>query len=216
MLALLVSLVLSGFGIYRSWRERSLGAVLGRAGLAWLVLVSMISVGSTRLRLQTLVEHHHLLPWALLLLCWLLISHTGSRLVLRRLRAIGQNSRRDGYIGSREGLWHLRRRIRRDPWRGHRIVAAITWPRASGPDNAVLQAIQQFAKGDAIDQWIVEDPGQAEALAPLLKELAQHTCPVLLIPAWLRDHHLTPQPAQVAGLPALQLWDTEATPLKLK
>ena len=212
----MLAIVLARFGIYRSFRERSLLALLGRILLTWSTWIGLIGCGLFLLSSSKVMPPQRLVCWSSLVLLWLLISHGLSRLLLRRLRVHGQNSRRDGFIGSIEGFEHLSQRISKDPWRGHQIWPALTWPRLQSPGADQLQTIGQLAAQDRVDQWIVEDTGQHEALTLVLAELAQQTCPVLLIPSWLRNHPVSPQPCQVAGLPALQLWSTEATPLKLR
>jgi putative colanic acid biosynthesis UDP-glucose lipid carrier transferase len=214
--AVTLVLTLSSFGVYRSFRERSIWSLIGRLVMAWAALMGLVAIGLFLLGMGASFSRVILFSWAVLLLAWLLCSHVLSRYCLRHLRVRGQNSRRDGYIGSDEGFRHLYERLSRDTWRGHALWPVLTWPRGACPQAADLCSIQQLSHSGDIDQWIVEDTGQPDVLAMVLAELEQHTCPVLLIPSWLQNRHGRPQPCQVAGMPALQLWSTEATPLKLR
>jgi len=214
--ACLLAVILPSFGIYNSYRERSLWTLLTRLLLAWLTVMGLIASGLFVFKMGPDISRRLLLVWSSLLLAWLLFSHAFSRLVLRRLRVLGQNARRDGYVGSWEGFSHLRERLARDAWRGHAVWPVLTWDRGKAPTARSLRRLRRFADRGLIDQWIVEDTGSSDDLALVLSELEQHTMPVLLIPSWLRDRHGCPQPCEVAGMPALQLWATEATPLKLR
>lgn len=214
--ACLLAVILPSFGIYHSFRERSLLILLARLLLAWLTVMGLIACGLFVMKTGPDVSRRMLMVWSSLLLTWLLLSHALSRLALRRLRVLGQNARRDGYVGSWAGFQRLRERMLRDAWRGHAVWPVLTWERGQGPEPRSLRRIRRYADRGLIDQWIVEDTGSSHDLALVLGELEQHTTPVLLIPSWLRDRHGCPQPCEVAGMPALQLWATQATPLKLR
>lgn len=216
--AMLVAVVARSTHLYGSYRHSSLWKLLRRLALLWACLVGSVSLLIFAFKVGGLVSREQLFLWFISYGAYLAISHLTTRLILRKLREHGRNTRCDGYIGSYEGLATLQGQLNKSSWLGHTIRGELCWQEQLLPESAQIEKLKSRFENHLPDQWIIEEPGDPAILTKILNCLQDQSAPVLLVPRWLKEVHCKPTYYKLGTVPVLELWgpSNEATPLQLR
>lgn len=213
-----IALLAPKLGLYDSFRNGSHWSLLRRVFTLWLALVGLVSLALFVLKQGSTMSRELLLLWFGAAGVYLGASHVVSRRILRQLRVHGRNSRCDGYVGSANGYRRLAEEFEQASWLGHGVMPSVVWPEQLQPGARELELLTQRCSEGIPDQWLVEDPGDADLLEAILERLQDQPAPVLLLPRWLSGKRFQPRYCQLGGVEALELWGSSDshTPLGLK
>lgn len=212
--ALLTLLFFPSFGLYRSWRARSVGEYLQRATLAWATIAGGLIVLATATKTGALFSRHWMWAWGVLGLVFLLAFHVALLYALRWIRARGFNRRRVLIIGTARHGRDLCERIEQAPWTGL-DVAGIVATDANAPGAGTtgarllpvpIERIGEWLATHPVDEiWITLPLRAEDRLQQILHELRHATADIRYFPDLFGFHLLNHAMTEVAGMPAIDL-----------
>lgn len=208
--ALVLGLQAQTSSVYRSQRLDAGGALLRRVLELWAGLYAVLMAVLFLFKIGSHHSRQLLLMWSGISLLWLLVSHVGSRSMLREARRWGRNTRMDAYIGTVEGFHRIKRELAANPWLGKRLVPVKLWHDGKAPEPKVLeQQLRKAVKRLGARQWLLDDCGNTQILRMTLAVLEEQNNPVLMIPQWLPEIGYAPRASKVGDLPAVVLWEVD-------
>lgn len=213
----LTSALLSSAGVYSSYRIRSLGRLSRLVTRAWLlVLLSLLSLAFLS---KTTADYSRLSlsAWASLSWLLLLLSHVGSRSLLRYHRSQGGNLRYLVYWGLANSALTIAKQLNDNPWMGLRLVGYFG-PTPPATDQARfdypsylggLEEMHVWLKDQTIDFIMFGDCGKSSSFTyQLLAVFGDTSVPVLYAPDWYQAS-MRFNLSFIGFLPCIEIWGAE-------
>ena len=213
MTAFIAFVTIAGFtNFYRSWRGIHIYAELLSVTRNWIVTAAsswlvLRCFPHFSLSLEAMVQ------WFLLAV----IGFTASRIVIRyvsgTLRKYGYNNRRVCLAGSMPAGISLLKSFARSPWLGFAVKGVyddVVSNDLNGlPYAGNLAQLIREARDGGIDRIYIAMPMKDEwKIGELVKQLADTTCSVLLVPDVSAFNILQSYPENINGVPVVPLVDT--------
>ena len=120
------SLVLfPAFGVYESWRGRSMLRLIGKLSLAWLVVQACGIILMFSLHRADVISRLWFVYWTALTGGALIASRVATHLALRGVRRVGLNLRSVAVVGYGQHCHHVVRKLDESPASGFRSAAVL-------------------------------------------------------------------------------------------
>ncbi len=210
--ALLLLVIFSGQGIYRSWRGGSLFKIIGRVLLGWATVVVTLLVILFLLKESASYSRLWLGMWASLAGVLLLAERLVLYGTLRWLRKRGRNLRRVVMIGQSDVARELLRRVRSSSWTGFDVVAMFddkaamneTFEGVSAHHD--LNGLENYLNAhDIAEVWITLPLRDEERVQEVLHLLRHSTVNIRYVPDIFALRLINHGVSEVAGMPMLDL-----------
>jgi putative colanic acid biosynthesis UDP-glucose lipid carrier transferase len=213
-IVMLLSLVLfPSFGLYQSWRGRSMLKLLSQLFAAWgtviLVFVSILFL----LKASAGYSRAWFGYWSVITLCWLFAVRIIVFQFLRALRRRGRNHKRVVLIGAGDFARSVVRRLASAPAIGFDVVALLDDdPRFHGKSFAGAQVVGglrmvcDVVDGYRADEvWIALPLEAAARVHAILHDLRHSTVNIRFLPDIFGFRLLNHSVSEIAGMPVLDL-----------
>jgi putative colanic acid biosynthesis UDP-glucose lipid carrier transferase len=207
---LLVLVVFPLFGVYDSWRARSLASPALRVLSAWLLVFVALLIGLVLAKEAETFSRLWLAQWWLLAGGALVASRLGVYFLLRRLRQSGLNYHAAVVVGCGVLARDLIARVATERWAGFHVVAVFcNNPQdsaLSGQAVAPLDELLAYVSSHSVDEvWIAVPLDQSLQLKSVLEKLRFSTANVRFVPdlfgLFLINHGIS----QVMNVPMIDL-----------
>ncbi len=204
-------LVLPQFGLYSSWRGRSLQLMASDASFAMLIIVGIGIILSFLLRHVDDLSRLWVVIWYLLSVGGLLVSRVLLYAGLSGLRELGFNHKRVIIIGYGATGREMHRRAREQYWTGYSIRAvhdiSDTGPPAPGVEllHDLQQLPQAILKYRAHEVWITLPLAESARLQQLQYLLRNSLVDVRWVPDTAAMSILSQRMVEFLGMPIIEL-----------
>lgn len=168
----LTLVIFPAFGMYDSWRGRSLPRQLSQVALAWCTVQAIGLVLTFSLHRVELVSRLWLVYWTAIAACFLLLSRVGAHYILSRARNAGINIRNVALVGDGIHTEAVKEKIRITPGSGFRVAAAYNTRLVSAPHNCAEKPFDEF--GDFVDYVRQRGIQEIWLALPLSEEASIH------------------------------------------
>lgn len=202
------------FGVYQSWRGRSMRAIVGRIALAWFVVQVSGLVLMFSLHASGAVSRLWFFYWSALTACALFLSRVAAGIVLARVRQAGHNLRCVAVVGSGEHGSQVVRRIDASSASGFRAVSlfdpkSVGQARAASAGLAIFDDFEKFAEHvrstSVRELWLALPMSQESTILRCLKEFHDDLLNIRLIPDMCSLEIVNGGMVDLIGVPALNL-----------
>ena len=210
---LLVPLVFSSAGIYRSWRGGGMIAELRRITLALAGVVSILIILGFVTKTGAFFSRLWLGGWALLAWGFLMIFHVLLRFALRWLRQQGLNIRRIVIVGAGDLGREVVKRIQGAGWTGLKVVGLyddnpelhhtmVAGVKVRGAPNS----LQKLMRRKPVDEvWLALPLRADKRMKEILHDLRYSTVTIRFVPDIFGFRLLRHSMGAVAGIPVMNL-----------
>lgn len=213
--ALLLLVIFSGLGVYRSWRGENLAHMFGRVLLGWASVVLALLAMLFLLKESEAYSRIWLSTWALLTGGFLLVERVAVYGVLRRLRLRGWNHKRVVLIGQSDVALELLNRVRSADWTGFDVVALFDDQVASADAfvdidlHRDLSGLEDYLREHAVSEvWITLPLSDEARVRDVLYRLRHSTVNIRYVPGMFAFRLINHGVSEVAGMPMLDLSTT--------
>ena len=187
------AILLPRSGVYGSVRNTSLLLLARRVLSSWLLVCTAVLGLSFVSKTTTNFSRSEVGTWAVLSLLLLLLNHVGLRLLLRRHRSRGGNSRSVLYWGTAEGAVAFNSELLANAWMGLQLVA---WFGPQAPQLGTntsnllswgggLSDMRRWLDCNAVDRIVFSHVTRnGVEMADVLKMFGDTCVPVIYAPHW--------------------------------
>lgn len=214
---LLVLLIFPLCGVYRSWRGESVAREIGRAGLAWFIVLLTLLVLEWAVKTSSDYSRLWLAGWFVSALVLLGLHRWVARRMLRSIRRLGVDTRTVVVIGATEAGRKIMAAASSNPWMGLDVVGYVQTP-YDQPAAVAVPLLGEFdsfianLRQHAPDQIWVALPMRAEAeIKRLLEATADLSMTIRLVPDLFGYELLSQQATELAGVPVITLRGSRVT-----
>jgi putative colanic acid biosysnthesis UDP-glucose lipid carrier transferase len=204
--------------LYQSWRGTTLRAEMGRVWTAWAWVAASLLVLSFATKTSADFSRLVMLSWMLVCPSLLCIYRSIIRMILRRMRDDGRNSRSAAIIGTGKSAARMARVIHENPWYGIVLRGFYNDGSSLGfqPDENLpisvcgdLNELVAAACAGQIDQVYIALPLTEQVLiGELLNRLQDSTASVYLVPDIGMFDLMQARMVDLGGVPILSLRET--------
>jgi putative colanic acid biosynthesis UDP-glucose lipid carrier transferase len=204
--------------LYQSWRGTTLRAEMGRVWTAWAWVAAGLLMLSFATKTSAEFSRGVMLTWMIVCPSLLCIYRSMIRLLLRRMRDQGRNTRRAAIVGGGKSAARMARVIHENPWYGIVLNGFFNEGSTLGfkPDEALpyavcgdLDELTRAAQAGHIDQVYIALPLTEQALiGELLDRLQDSTASVYLVPDIGVFDLMQARMLDLGGVPVLSLRET--------
>lgn len=216
--ALLLLVIFSGLGVYRSWRGGKLANMFSRVLIGWGTVVATLLVLLFMLKVSDTYSRLWLSTWALLAGGFLLAERFALYGLLRWFRLRGKNHKRVVMVGQSEVARELLRRVRSSGWTGFDVVAVFDDQASSSgafegiPLHHDLTGLDGYLrKHDVSEVWITLPLRDEARVRDVLHLLRHSTADIRYVPDMFAFRLINHGVSEVAGMPMLDLSTTPMT-----
>ncbi len=220
---LLAALLLPAGKLYRSYRQTSLWLLLQRVVFSWALLLAALLLVGFAAKITATFSRQDLTAWSLVSLGFLLLSHVGSRKLLRWHRERGGNSRSVVFWGPPGQAIALWTHLHKCPWIGLRLVAwfqapgkpapVIPRPRQMPPCSGGLSEMRAWLDAHDVDQIFFGYASDLDlSMAEVIRFFGDTCRPVYYLPTWSQPS-MRFSVDRVGSFFAIGLWGEETTGL---
>ncbi len=205
-------------GLYQTWRGVPIPKELMRVWATWVPVIPMLLGVAFLLKQSEQFSRIATITWFLLAPVGMNITRVVARIVIRRMRAAGRNTKRVAIVGVTEIGEMLVRRIQSSPWLGMELVGFFddrTPDRLPDIPAARELLVGSFddvvarAKSGEIDAVYLALPLKAEERQQtLLRRLADSTASVYLVPDFFVFDLLHGRWSSLGDLPVISIFET--------
>jgi len=216
--ALLLLVIFSGLGIYRSWRGGNLADMFGRVLIGWTSVVVTLLVLLFMLKASDTYSRIWLSTWALLTGGFLLAERFALYGLLRWFRLRGKNHKRVVMVGQSKVARELLHRVRSSGWTGFDVVAVFD---DQGSSNETFEGIPlhhelaeldgYLREHDIAEVWITLPLRDEARVRDVLHLLRHSTVNIRYVPDIFAFRLINHGVSEVAGMPMLDLSTTPMT-----
>ena len=214
---LLTWAVMGALDAYRPWR----GARLSSEGKVilegWPVVFAVLLAVAWLSKSTEFFSRRIIVEWFVLAPAAMLMAHVSSRLLLRRLRAMGRNYRTAVVIGAGEIGYELVERVQSADWMGIRIIGCFDdnehvqgMTFSSGvPVIGAIMDVAKYVQSHHVDMVYIALPMRMEAqIHAVFEALQDTTASVYFVPDLLMFRLLDAHMQEINGLPVFSLCET--------
>jgi putative colanic acid biosynthesis UDP-glucose lipid carrier transferase len=220
---LLAALLLPAGKLYQSYRQTSLWLLVQRVVFSWALLLAALLLVGFAAKITSTFSRQDLTAWAVVSLVLLLLSHVGSRKLLRWHRARGGNSRSVVFWGPPGQAISLWSHLHKCPWIGLRLVAwfqapgkafpLAPFPRQMPPCSGGLSEMRAWLDQHDVDQIFFGYSSDLDlSMAEVIRFFGDTCRPVFYLPTWSQPS-MRFSVARVGTFFAIGLWGEETTGL---
>lgn len=219
---LLSALLLPAGKLYRSYRQTSLWLLFQRVVLSWALLLAALLLVGFAAKITATFSRQDLTLWSLTSLGLLLLSHVGSRKLLRWHRSRGGNSRTVVFWGPPGQAMTLWTHLHKCPWIGLRLVAwfqapgkgaPLVFPREMPPCSGGLSEMRAWLDAHDVDQIFFGYASDLDlSMAEVIRFFGDTCRPVFYLPTWSQPS-MRFSVDRVGSFFAIGLWGEETTSL---
>lgn len=216
--ALLLLVIFSGLGVYRSWRGGNLTNMFGRVLLGWAAVVVTLLVLLFMLKVSDTYSRLWLSTWALLAGGFLLAERFALYGLLRWFRLRGRNHKKVVMVGQSEVARELLRRVRSSSWTGFDVVAVFDDLASSSGAFDGIDLHREMAgldgylrEHDVAEVWITLPLKDEARVRDVLHLLRHSTVNIRYVPDIFAFRLINHGVSEVAGMPMLDLSTTPMT-----
>jgi putative colanic acid biosynthesis UDP-glucose lipid carrier transferase len=207
-------------GLYRAWRAAPLRSELAKVSTIWLVVVPVLVVGAFFSKSSESFSRVATILWFVLAPVLLGIFRLGLRLILRRARATGRNTRTVAIAGATRLGVTLAQRIAGMPWTGMNVTGFYDERSADRvspiPDGlglsrfaGNLDKLVADARTGKVDMVYIALPLRAEArIKNLVARLADTTASVHVVADFFVFDLLHAQWSNIQGVPDVSIFES--------
>ncbi len=193
------------FGLYHSWRTKTILEECSSVFLTWALVLGLLIIGFFFLKSAEEFSRIVIVTWGLAVPCLLWLARACGRLWLKRLRIVGRNTRTAALAGLSPAADRMYRQINRSPWMGFRLLGVFDdrqtdvapspcrrakrnytsshTPVHALPLNGTLNELVEKARSGEIEYIFITLPIYAEKrIMHLLDQLADTTAEVYVVP----------------------------------
>ena len=161
--------------VYRNWRGGGRLAMMGRVGLAWLIVWGVLMTWLVLSKTSTDYSRLWLLAWAATSLVFGWAARLALMRVLMFLRSRGYNRQRVVLLGEGDLVAQLGQRVNTAGWTGYDLVGSV-----STADRAAMAAEVERLRPDEV--WICQPVTDLQLIQDILRELRYCTANIRLVP----------------------------------
>lgn len=219
-----VALVLFGFvsesrGLYKPYRNERLVKEVSAVAWTWALVAPMLVFAAFITKTSTSYSRVISLSWFVAALLGLSLFRIAARLVLRKLRGMGHDTRTYAVLGATEAAERVMTAFAERPWTGNRLVGVYddrtadrhhVFTKANpGPVRGGLALLLKEAREGKIDSIYIAFPLRAEArVGEILRALADTTVTVHMVADFYTFDLLHGRWGQVGSLPVVSIYDS--------
>jgi undecaprenyl-phosphate glucose phosphotransferase len=212
--AILTCLVFPAFGLYQSWRGRTLAGEAGAATAAWSTVAVALVLTAALTKTTGAFSRYWMVVWFLGAEIILVLLRGAQSQALAAARTRGWHHHRTVIAGTGDLGRTVARRIRASPWAGIEIYGFVDASYAGGHEEQieglpVLGHIQQLARQvqvNGIDEvWIALPLSSEQQVHGILYDLRHSTVTIRYVPDIFGFRLLNHSVTEVAGLPVVNL-----------
>ncbi len=196
---------------YRSWRGVKITTELTLLLQNW-TLSLIFSAGLLAFNTDFDNTFGIYLAWYLLTTMGLMLSRAVIRFGAGWLRNLGYNTRRVAVAGDMPMGQELLEGFRNEPWLGFDVVGVYHDPQPGGITTGwagnLEQLVEDAKSGKIHNVYIAMSMNDAACIKKLVRDLADTTCSVILIPDVFTFNILHSRVEEVNGVPVVPLYDT--------
>ncbi|SFU05259.1 putative colanic acid biosysnthesis UDP-glucose lipid carrier transferase [Kosakonia arachidis] len=212
LLSLVVFQMIGGMtDFYRSWRGVKMTTELTLLLQNW-TLSLIFSAGLVSFNNDFDNTFMIYLPWYLLTSMGLMLSRSVIRFGAGWLRNMGYNTRRVAVAGDMPMGQTLLECFRNEPWLGFEVVGVYHDPQPGGITTGwagnLDQLVDDAKAGKIHNVYIAMSMNDAVSIKKLVRQLADTTCSVILIPDVFTFNILHSRIEEMNGVPVVPLYDT--------
>ncbi|MEW6111015.1 MAG: undecaprenyl-phosphate glucose phosphotransferase [Thermodesulfobacteriota bacterium] len=216
--ALLLLVIFSALGVYRSWRGGNLAHMFSRVLLGWASVMMILLVLLFMLKATDAYSRIWLSTWAVLTGALLLSERFALYHLLRWFRLRGRNHKNVVMVGKTEVARELIQRIRTASWTGFDVVALFD---DQAPQTAAFEGIplkqdlgeiETYLREHSVSEVWITLPLKDEArVREALHHLRHSTVNIRYVPDIFAFRLINHGVSEVAGMPMLDLSTTPMT-----
>lgn len=210
--AVITFLLFPFFGVYDSWRGRSLFSLLRRLFFAWCVVIIFVLILSIGFKTITVYSRLWIFYWAGLGTFFLLSLRSGLHLALRSFRNRGWNQRSIVLIGERKLAEYVSKRLKQTTWAGLTVQCIITKDVSKEQKNAdglslypFNESVIPFIQGLNIDEVWVTLPIQSPLIKEWIDPLRYLSVPIRFIPDVSANFLFRYPITEISGMPVIEV-----------
>ena len=187
--------ILPSAGIYKSYRHKSLGILCRELTTSWITIFCLIILFTYFNKSTATYSRVATSSWFLISWLWLISCHIGGRMVLRKLRENGFNSRLIIYWGDPKSASNFANEVNNNSWLGFKIYRwfspvknygkSVNLPRCSGG----IDELEEWTSNYSADYLIFNESfnhDQNISMDRLLRIFGNTSMKVLYAPDWSR------------------------------
>jgi len=206
--------------IYRSWRTDGMMNELRQVFLCWLLCFGLVVIASTISPYNpNILNGSESLQWFLACLSVLFLWRVAARLLLRKLRTEGFNTKSIAIVGTGDLATKIHAGLKDIPWVGYRLVGFFDDHEVSNsqPNEkktqqyttdapGSLDALVKLAEEGAVnDVYITSPMREEEKIKKLIDRLSNSTVGVYLVPDLFMFEMLHARSMNINGLPTISV-----------
>ncbi len=174
------------FGLYESWRGRSLPALVGKTALAWIVVQVCGLVLMFTLHRTDLVSRLWFVYWTAISGGALIVSRLVVHGVMRRMRHAGMNLRDVAIVGHGERGRELVRKVQTSPAGGFRVTAMFdpaAMERRDANGESEFERFVARVRGNKVREiWLALALSESQTIQHFVREFRNELVNIRFIP----------------------------------
>ena len=225
ILLLIISvLILPLGGIYGSYRNKNLFTLTRKVTISWLLVLVVFYSLTNLIYEEKFYSVKFISLWSFICLFLLCLNHVGLRVLLRKYRTSGGNSRNIVFWGSSSDVLCFSNHLVNNSWLGFRI---IRWFSQENPDSSIdnsllsiyggnLSKMSNWLKSNSCDQIVFSDI--KSNLIPekdILQVFGDTFYPVSYFPTWTLNN-MRLKIDQIGNHYYINIWNNQQTLLDQK
>ena len=180
-------------GLYKSFRVKLIKSLLLKIFSTWINIISLVTFFSLLTNIISEINLNILLMWFIEIFLYLIFSHLVIRLILRKLRTKGNNSRCLLFVGDAFEYTKFVNELKNNEWYGYKIYAwfykdtneikklEISLP----PVHGKINELEKWLINNQVDKIIFSSNGFSRANINDFKRIFGNTSTtVACIPSW--------------------------------
>jgi putative colanic acid biosynthesis UDP-glucose lipid carrier transferase len=224
LVGILSAIIFHFGGLYETYRQRSLLALLTQLTVRWLMVLGALLFVAFATKVTNYLSRSDLILWAVLAWISLIGVHVGSQLLLRLYRRRGGNTRSVLFWGSPESATRIYHEFQAQPhlglclqaWFSPQAVDSRLLPAGMPRCSGGLEELEPWLKRNDIDLIFFSHASPETASAQKLLDIFGDTCkPVHYIPEWAHPS-MCFQVDQLGGTFCIGLWGRKPPSLDLQ
>ncbi len=217
---LLTVLIFQTARLYRPWRAADLLRMARRVFLAWMFIISLLSIAGYLTRTSELFSRRVIISWLLVTPFALVVLRLQVYAALRFARAQGRNSRTCVIIGAGDLGKRLAKSVKDTPWLGMRLHGffddfidsaeiRLEHDNKSYPNLGNLDSVPTYVTEKNIDMVYIALPLRADnRIREVVDALQDTTASVYFVPDVFAFSLLRANITDLRGIPLISLWET--------